>query len=432
MEFGKDVPATEFVGYDHSECDAKIVAIVADEELRDEVAAGAEAVVVLDQSPFYAEMGGQVADHGTITADGVVFTVADVQKNKGGKFMHYGRLAQGVLHVGDTVHAAIDMERRKAIQRAHSTTHLLDTALKKVLGDHVHQAGSLVEPDRLRFDFTHFEAISPEELRQVEELVNDAILEGYPVVTEILPIEEAKKKGAVAMFGEKYGDIVRVVEMGDFSMEFCGGTHLDNTAKAGPFRIKSEGSVASGVRRIEATVGRLSLDTMNKNQELLFHAAQVLKTTPGELAAKAEQQAAEMKELRHELEKFKSEASLGEARQFLTAAKNVGGLKVLTAIRNGMDANALRQMGDFLRDKAPDVVAVLASANGEKITFLAVCGPEAVKRGIKAGDLVKSVCAICGGKGGGKPDSAMGGGSDLLKLDDALATVDDFVAEKLK
>ena len=432
VEFGKDVPATEFVGYDHSECDAKIVAIVADEELRDEVAAGAEAVVVLDHSPFYAEMGGQVADHGTITADGVVFTVADVQKNKGGKFMHYGRLAQGVLHVGDTVHAAIDMERRKAIQRAHSTTHLLDTALKKVLGDHVHQAGSLVEPDRLRFDFTHFEAISPEELRQVEELVNDAILEGYPVVTEVLPIEEAKKKGAVAMFGEKYGDIVRVVEMGDFSMEFCGGTHLDNTAKAGPFRIKSEGSVASGVRRIEATVGRLSLDTMNRNQELLFHAAQVLKTTPGELAAKAEQQAAEMKELRHELEKFKSEASLGEARQFLTAAKNVGGLKVLTAIRNGMDANALRQMGDFLRDKAPDVVAVLASANGEKITFLAVCGPEAVKRGIKAGDLVKSVCAICGGKGGGKPDSAMGGGSDLLKLDDALATVDDFVAEKLK
>ena len=241
------MPATEFVGYDHSECDAKIVAIVADEELRDEVAAGAEAVVVLDQSPFYAEMGGQVADHGTITADGVVFTVADVQKNKGGKFMHYGRLAQGVLHVGDTVHAAIDMERRKAIQRAHSTTHLLDTALKKVLGDHVHQAGSLVEPDRLRFDFTHFEAISPEELRQVEELVNDAILEGYPVVTEILPIEEAKKKGAVAMFGEKYGETVRVVEMSDFSVEFCGGTHVDNTAKAGPFRIKSESSVASGV-----------------------------------------------------------------------------------------------------------------------------------------------------------------------------------------
>ena len=431
VEFGKDVPATEFVGYDHSECDAKIVAIVADEELRDEVAAGAEAVVVLDQSPFYAEMGGQVADHGTITADGVVFTVADVQKNKGGKFMHYGRLAQGVLHVGDTVHAAIDMERRKAIQRAHSTTHLLDAALKKVLGDHVHQAGSLVEPDRLRFDFTHFEAISPEELRQVEELVNDAILEGYPVVTEILPIEEAKKKGAVAMFGEKYGETVRVVEMSDFSVEFCGGTHVDNTAKAGPFRIKSESSVASGVRRIEATCGKLSLKAMESSQGVLSRAAQFLKTAPSGLLERMEQQANEMKQLRQALEKFKAEASLGEARQFLASAKTVKDLHVLATTRNGVDTAELRTMGDFLRDKDPKAVAVIASINGEKITFLAVCGKEAVARGIKAGDLVRHVSAICGGKGGGKPDSAMGGGSDSLKVDDALASVDDFVSEKL-
>ena len=431
VEFGKDVPATEFVGYDHNECDAKIVAIVADEELRDEVAAGAEAVVVLDQSPFYAEMGGQVADHGTITADGVVFTVADVQKNKGGKFMHYGRLAQGVLHVGDTVHAAIDMERRKAIQRAHSTTHLLDTALKKVLGDHVHQAGSLVEPDRLRFDFTHFEAISPEELRQVEELVNDAILEGYPVVTEILPIEEAKKKGAVAMFGEKYGETVRVVEMSDFSVEFCGGTHVDNTAKAGPFRIKSESSVASGVRRIEATCGKLSLKAMESSQGVLSRAAQFLKTAPSGLLERMEQQANEMKQLRQALEKFKAEASLGEARQFLASAKTVKDLHVLATTRSGVDTAELRTMGDFLRDKDPKAVAVIASINGEKITFLAVCGKEAVARGIKAGDLVRHVSAICGGKGGGKPDSAMGGGSDPLKVDDALASVDDFVSEKL-
>ena len=431
VEFGKDVPATEFVGYDHSECDAKIVAIVADEELRDEVAAGAEAVVVLDHSPFYAEMGGQVADHGTITADGVVFTVADVQKNKGGKFMHYGRLAQGVLHVGDTVHAAIDMERRKAIQRAHSTTHLLDAALKKVLGDHVHQAGSLVEPDRLRFDFTHFEAISPEELRQVEELVNDAILEGYPVVTEILPIEEAKKKGAVAMFGEKYGETVRVVEMRDFSVEFCGGTHVDNTAKAGPFRIKSESSVASGVRRIEATCGKLSLKAMESSQGVLSRAAQFLKTAPSGLLERMEQQANEMKQLRQALEKFKAEASLGEARQFLASAKTVKDLHVLATTRNGVDTAELRTMGDFLRDKDPKAVAVIASINGEKITFLAVCGKEAVARGIKAGDLVRHVSAICGGKGGGKPDSAMGGGSDPLKVDDALASVDDFVSEKL-
>jgi len=431
VEFGKDVPATEFVGYDHSECDAKIVAIVADEELRDEVAAGAEAVVVLDHSPFYAEMGGQVADHGTITADGVVFTVADVQKNKGGKFMHYGRLTQGVLHVGDTVHAAIDMERRKAIQRAHSTTHLLDAALKKVLGDHVHQAGSLVEPDRLRFDFTHFEAISPEELRQVEELVNDAILEGYPVVTEILPIEEAKKKGAVAMFGEKYGETVRVVEMSDFSVEFCGGTHVDNTAKAGPFRIKSESSVASGVRRIEATCGKLSLKAMESSQGVLSRAAQFLKTAPSGLLERMEQQANEMKQLRQALEKFKAEASLGEARQFLASAKTVKDLHVLATTRSGVDTAELRTMGDFLRDKDPKAVAVIASINGEKITFLAVCGKEAVARGIKAGDLVRHVSAICGGKGGGKPDSAMGGGSDPLKVDDALASVDDFVSEKL-
>ena len=431
VEFGKDVPATEFVGYDHSECDARIVAIVADEELREEVAAGAEAVVVLDHSPFYAEMGGQVADHGTITADGVVFTVADVQKNKGGKFMHYGRLAQGVLHVGDTVHAAIDMERRKAIQRAHSTTHLLDAALKKVLGDHVHQAGSLVEPDRLRFDFTHFEAISPEELRQVEELVNDAVLEGYPVVTEVLPIEEAKKKGAVAMFGEKYGETVRVVEMSDFSVEFCGGTHVDNTAKAGPFRIKSESSVASGVRRIEATCGKLSLKAMESSQGVLSRAAQFLKTAPSGLLERMEQQANEMKQLRQALEKFKAEASLGEARQFLASAKTVKDLHVLATTRNGVDTAELRTMGDFLRDKDPKAVAVIASINGEKITFLAVCGKEAVARGIKAGDLVRHVSAICGGKGGGKPDSAMGGGSDPLKVDDALASVDDFVSEKL-
>ena len=432
IEFGSDMPATEFVGYDHTSiADAKVLALVVENELAEAVMPGVEAIVVLDKTPFYAEMGGQVADHGVITAGDAKFEVTNVLKNKGGKFMHYGKVLSGQFRVGDTVTASIDVDRRKAIMRAHSATHLLDAALKKVLGDHVHQAGSLVEPDRLRFDFTHFEAITPEQLSEIDRLVNDAILEGYPVVTEVLPIEEAKKKGAVAMFGEKYGDVVRVVEMGDFSMEFCGGTHLDNTAKAGPFRIKSEASIASGVRRIEATVGKLTLETVNRNQQVLFHAAQMMKTNPGELENKIDQQLNEMKEMRHALDKFKAEASLGEARQFLMSAKEVGGLKVLTATRSGMDANALRQMGDFLRDKEPTVVAVLASVNGDKITFLAICGPEAVKKGIKAGDLVKNVCTICGGKGGGKPDSAMGGGTDLLKLDDALASVDDFVASKL-
>ena len=433
VEFGKDMPATVFAGYEYDRLDdANVLAIVTDGQLVEEIVSGMDAIVVLDQTPFYAEMGGQVADHGVITADGVEFVVTDVQKNKGGKYMHYGKLLRGALHVGDNVSPAIDTERRSAVRRAHTATHLLDAALKKVLGDHVHQAGSLVEPDRLRFDFTHFEAITPEQLLEVEDLVNDAVLDGLSVVTEELPLAEAKARGAVATFGEKYGETVRVVTMGDFSMELCGGTHLDNTAKTGMFRIKSESSVASGVRRIEATTGKVSLEETRHGRTTLLKAAQFFKTAPGSILERMEQQANEMKELRQVVEKFKAEASLGEARQFLTAAKDVGGLKVLTAIRNGMDANALRQMGDFLRDKAPDVVAVLASANGEKITFLAVCGPEAVKRGIKAGDLVKNVCAICGGKGGGKPDSAMGGGSDLLKLDDALATVDDFVAEKLK
>ncbi len=432
IEFGSEIPATEFVGYDRWEAPGKIVAIVSGEELCGEAPQGTEAVLVLDQTPFYAEMGGQTADHGVITGpEGARFSVSNVQKNKGGKFMHYGRVESGRFRTGEDVIAAIDGERRKAVMRAHSATHLLDAALKKVLGDHVHQAGSLVEPDRLRFDFTHFEAITPKQLAEIDRLVNDEILAGEPIVTEVLPIEEARKKGAVAMFGEKYGDVVRVVEMGDFSMEFCGGTHLDNTAKAGSFRIKSESSIASGVRRIEATVGRLTLETINKNQQMLFHAAQLLKTNPGDLESRIEQQVVEIKELRRMLDHLKQEASLGEARQFLTAAKDVGGLHVLTASRNGMDANALRKMGDFLRDKDPKVVAVLASASGEKITFLAVCGKEAVEKGVKAGDLVKNVCAVCGGKGGGKPDSAMGGGTDMLKLDDALASVDDFVAAKL-
>ena len=432
VEFGKDMPATEFMGYDHDTVEgAKVLAIVVEGEQVEEIVSGMDAMVVLDKTPFYAEMGGQTADHGVISTLEAEFTVLDVQKNKGGKFMHYGKLAEGSLSVGDTVTAAIDTERRAAIRRAHSATHLLDAALTKVLGDHVHQAGSLVEPDRLRFDFTHFEAITPDELNRVEDMVNDAILEGMDITTEELPIAEAKARGAVATFGEKYGQTVRVVTMGDFSMELCGGTHLDNTAKAGPFRIKSESSVASGVRRIEATTGKATLEEMRHSRGMLTRAAQFFKSAPETLVERLEQQAAEMKTLRQALEKFKSEASMGEAKQILASAKTVDGLHIITGTRQGVDAAALRVMGDFLRDKDPAVVGVLASVQGEKVTFLAVCGKEAVARGVKAGDLVKAVSAICGGKGGGKPDSAMGGGTELLKVDDALAAVDDFVAEKL-
>ena len=433
VEFGKEIPSTVFDGYDKTEITgAKVVAIVAEDQLVDEIVSGMEAIVVLDTTPFYAEMGGQVADHGTITAEGMTYNVTDVQKNKGGKFMHYGKLTQGSLKVGDTVTATIDVDRRKAIMRAHTATHLLDKVLRTVLGDHVHQAGSLVEPDRLRFDFTHFSALTAEELAKVSALVNEAVLEGYDVVTEELPIEEAKKKGAIALFGEKYGEVVRVVDMGEgYSVEFCGGTHLSNTAKVGVFHISNEFSVASGVRRIEATTGKLSLDVMNQNQKMLFEAAAVLKAKPGELREKAKAMMTEAKKLHQEIEKFKAEASVGEARQFLMSAKTVGELKVLTASRENVDTATLRQMGDFLKDKEPNVVAVLASTNDEKISFLAVCGKNAIAKGIKAGDLVKNVCTICGGKGGGKPDSAMGGGKDMLKLDDALASVDDYVAVKL-
>ena len=444
VEFGKDMPATEFVGYDYDAIDdARVLAIVADDQLVDEIVSGMEAIVVLDQTPFYAEMGGQVADQGRLTdSDSIenpdeqcalLFRVDNVQKNKGGKFMHYGKLVKGSLKVGDTVAASIDTVRRAAIRRAHSATHLLDAALVKVLGDHVHQAGSLVEPDRLRFDFTHFEGITPQQLNEVEDLVNSAILDGLAVITEELPLDEAKARGAVATFGEKYGATVRVVSMGDFSMELCGGTHLDNTAKAGLFRIKSESSVASGVRRIEATTGRVSIDETRHGRNTLLKAAQFFKTAPSSILERMEQQANEMKELRHTLEKFKAEASLGEARQIMASAKTVNGLHIITGTRQNADVNTLRTIGDFLRDKDPTVVAVLASITGaDKVSFLAVCGKEAVARGIKAGDLVKAVSAICGGKGGGKPDSAMGGGSDPLKVDDALAIVDDFVSERLK
>ncbi len=436
VEFGKEVPATEFVGYDHTSIpDAKVVALVVENELAEELMPGVEGIVVLDKTPFYAEMGGQVADCGQIARSGehgLLFEVTDVQKNKGGKYMHYGKMAEGSLKVGDVVRAHIDTQRRQAIMRAHSATHLLDAALRSVLGDHVHQSGSLVEPDHLRFDFTHFSALTPEELGRVSAIVNDMVLMGSDVTTEVLPIEEAKKKGAIALFGEKYGDTVRVVSMGDgFSVEFCGGTHLDNTAKVGVFHITSEFSVASGVRRIEATTGRVSLETMNRNQELIFKAAAALKAKPGELREKAEAAMAEMKALRQRVEKLLAREAAGETDRILFGAHELGGLKVITATVPEADAARLRQMGDILKDREPNVVAVLAAVSGEKITFLCVCGKEAVKKGIKAGDIIKQVSAIAGGSGGGKPDSAMGGGKDPLMVDNALAMVDNVVSMKL-
>ena len=431
VDFGKEMPATEFVGYETLENEARILAIVVNDELVDTVEAGTEAILVLDKTAMYAEMGGQVADHGAITGWSAEFSVNNVQKNKGGKYMHYGKVASGSLNVGDAVKVSVCAERRNAIMRAHSATHLLQSALREVLGDHVHQAGSYVEPDRLRFDFNHYSAMTAEEIDKVNALVQEAVFTGYGVDIKEMTIDEAKAMGATALFSEKYGDTVRVVNMGGYSIELCGGTHLDNTAKVGPFRIVSESSVAAGVRRIEAITGKAFVAEAAKTRDMIGAACAAVKVkNPGDLADKLNAQLEEIKALKKEIEQFKAKEASGAVDQLLSSAKSVGAVKVLTAKLNGADAGKLRQTGDVLRDKDASVVAVLASLNGDKLSFLAVCGKDAVKAGIKAGDIVKHVCTLCGGSGGGKPDSAMGGGKDASKMDEALASVCDFVASK--
>ena len=431
VDLGLDPTPTQFTGYDHTADQGTILAIVCEGEVCSEIDEGKQGVLVLDCTPFYAEMGGQVADHGVIETDGALFQVTDVQKDKAGKFLHHGVMHSGHLQVEQTVTARIDTDRRKAIMRAHSATHLLQAALREVLGDHVHQAGSLVEPDRLRFDLTHFSAITPEELERVNEIVGDWILDGMDVTVSEMSMAQAKASGATALFSEKYGDVVRVVNMGGKSVELCGGTHVDNTAKIGPFRITGESSVASGVRRVEAITGKAYLREMEAVNRRMYAAAEVLHAKPADLIAKAKGFTAELKEARQNVERMKEKILHSDVDRFLYASKNIGGIKVITTTRTDLEAGDLRKLGDFLRDKDPDTVAVLATATESKVTFVAVCGKNAVAKGIRAGDLVRAVSAVTGGKGGGKPDSAMGGGSEVLKVDDALAIVDDFVAEKL-
>ena len=432
IDLGLDNTPTTFVGYSEYNCEAKVLAVCVGDEVSGTIAGGESGIIVLDKTPFYAEMGGQVADHGVILVGDSRFEVTNVQKDKGGKYLHHGKMVSGAIKVEDLVLASIDVERRKAIMRAHSATHLLQKALVSVLGDHVHQAGSLVLPDRLRFDFTHYSALTAEELAKVDAVVQAAVLEGYGIDVREMSIDDAKAMGATALFSEKYGDTVRVVNMGNYSIELCGGTHLDNTAKVGPFRIESEGSVASGVRRIEAITGKETLAEMDRTRQRIYDACAVLKTKPAELAAKLESQIEEIKALKKAVESFKAKETAGEVDRFLFGAHNIGGLKVMTVMVPDADAAKLRQIGDMLRDKDATVAAVLATVNGEKVTFLAVCGKEAIAKGVKAGDLVKQVCTACGGSGGGKPDSAMGGGKDATKVDNALALVDDFVASKVK
>ena len=431
IDLGLDNTPTTFVGYEQSECNAKVLAVCVGDEVSGSIAGGEDGIIVLDKTPFYAEMGGQVADHGTITMGERVFQVTDVQKDKGGKYLHHGKMMRGSLKVDDAVVASIDVERRKGIMRAHSATHLLQKALTAVLGDHVHQAGSLVEPDYLRFDFTHYSALSQEEMAKVEAIVQDSILEGYPVDIKEMPISEAKKLGATALFSEKYGQTVRVVNMGGYSIEFCGGTHLDNTAKVGAFQLVSEGSVASGVRRIEAYTGKACMARMENAQAMLADAAAKLKVKPADLAGKIQSNLDEIKELKRQIEQYQAKDASGAVEKLLESAKEIGGMKILTAKVSGMDAAKLRQMGDMLRDKAANIVGVLASVNGEKPSFLAICGKDAVAKGLKAGEVVKLVCSTCGGSGGGKPDSAMGGGKDAAKVDEALSLVEGFVSAKV-
>ena len=431
IEFGKEIPDTEFVGYDAETAEGKILAIVSEGEQASDLYDGDDGILVLDRTVLYAEMGGQEADHGSIICGDAVFTVSNVIRNKGGKYMHYGRLSGGTLKLGDTVVSSYDKIRREAIARAHSATHMLQSALRAVLGDHVHQAGSLVQEDSLRFDFTNMAAVSREDLHKIENLVNTYILSGCDVNTDIMSLEDAKKSGATALFGEKYSSTVRVVKMGDFSAELCGGTHLANTAKVGSFRIVSEASVASGVRRIEAVTGLKTVALLQETSDLLSSISAMFKAVPADLPDRLNAQAAEIRDLKKIIEQYKAKESSGNAGTYLEKAKTVGSLHVTTAKLTDTDAAALRSLGDVLRDKDKAVVALLASVNGDKISYLCVCGPEAVAAGIKAGDVIRHVTAITNGKGGGKPDSAMGGGSDLTKLDESLAALEPFVASKL-
>jgi len=431
----KDVGATEFVGYTDYSCDAEIKAIVTNGE-RDEFAtADSEVVVVLDKTPFYGESGGQAGDTGVIKTDNATLEVTATGKTPDGVVLHIARFISGdSIALGDKVHAQIDVEKREATRRNHTAAHLLQAALRKHLGSHVEQAGQLVNSEEMRFDFTHFSALSGDELKAIEREVNEVILKGIPVETREMPIEEAKKLGAMALFGEKYGDVVRVVSAGDFSVELCGGTHADNTAKLGLFKIVSESSVAAGIRRITAVTGFGVLKHIENDERIMQSAAAAMKLgNVAELDKRAATLAAEVKAKDRELAELRSEISALKAGSLMDSARQVGGVRLITAEVEVSNPGELRSMCDTARDNGADIVAVFAGVNKEKgtLNFACACGADAIKLGAHAGNIVRETAKIAGGSGGGKPDSAMGGGKDPLKLDDALASVDDFVAVKL-
>jgi len=428
---------TAFDGYDVLKETAKVLALSDGEELNDAVSTDYEerenVLVVLDRTPFYAEMGGQVADHGYLTSGTANLKVNQVKKTPKGFYVHTCTLLDGTIRVGDTVTAAVDEQRRASICRNHTATHLMQKALREVLGEHVHQAGSYQDDKITRFDFTHFNAVTPEELVEVEKRVNEKIFAALPVTIQNLPIEEAKKMGAMALFGEKYGKVVRVVDAGGWSVEFCGGTHVKNTAQIGCFKILSEASVAAGIRRIEATTGYGVLNLLDDRTAELANTAVALKANNmKDVAARAQAVTAELKEANKQLEIAKAKLASSQIDGLFQNAVEVDGVRIVTVYLNGTTPDTLRSMMDKLRDKEPNAVGALIGTDGGKTTLAVGVGKNALARGLKAGALVKQIAAIAGGNGGGKPDFAMAGIRDTSKIDDALNAVEGIVKENLE
>lgn len=428
-----DAEKTVFTGYTDFTAEAKVLALVnADGELVDMLGAGEKGSVVLDKTPFYATSGGQVADTGVITADGVEFDVEDTSKNADGIYIHSGTVKEGVVSVGNTVNAQIDADRRKSVMRNHTAAHLLQAALREVLGTHVEQAGQLVNDKEVRFDFTHFNPLTTEELSRVEAIVNKEILACAPVSMQEMPIEEAKKMGAMMLFGEKYGDIVRVVKAGDASTEFCGGTHVASTGELGLFKIVSEASVAAGVRRIVALTGTGVLNYLNECEDTVKFASATFKSADNEVKDRITAIVAENKAKDKEIQNLNAEMTKLKSADMFSSAVDVDGLELYTAKVEGTTPDALRSMGDDVKTKGDNVVAVLAGVNGDKANFVAVCGKGAIAKGVKAGDLVKEVAKIANGGGGGRPDSAMAGAKDITKIDEALSKAEEIVKSLIK
>ena len=423
----KDIK-TEFVGYDNKECTATVSVIVKNGELADSVSDGEDAVVILDKTVIYGESGGQMGDRGTLCGSGFKMTVTDSKKLGDGKILHHVTVDEGTASVGDSVTVTYDVKKREATARNHSATHLLQKALREVLGSHIEQAGSMVDENRLRFDFSHFQAVTPEQLADVERRVNAAILAAYPIEIKQMPVDEAKKLGAMALFGEKYGDTVRVVNMGGYSIELCGGCHLKNTSEAGLCKIVSEGGVAAGVRRIEAVTGEGVLKYIEEKNAIIAESAAALKTTEGELVHRCENVMEELREQQRKIDVISEKIAHASANNVMAGVKHIGGLEVFITQMDGSTVDAMRKLGDAIKERTQLCVCVFAALTDGKITFMATAGKDAVKKGVHCGKIIKEITAIAGGSGGGKPDSAQGGGKNADKIDNALAAVDEIIS----